>query len=261
MKKIKTNNDKIKVDDSSNAETCDCSAENLSDCYQYYNLDKIDRKFIEKFHRIGLRSLKCNCNKNEEIKAFQNESCDNDNNMNTSISESEECLELIPIECNNEIPLIKSLNKRNSIPVLIFITLSILLLRNGFFFEGFLFKSSQFWQLISLILTAIFFINKIKRFENQRNFLCKTFCMIKICYFNDNKYLFLLSLCSFSLIVTRVLLKIFITFCSCFYYIIPKSRYYYLSNILGHLISFDYPELIEYHDRFFFCGGSDQESY
>ena len=230
-----------------------CSCKN----YKYGDLSNLNRNYIEKFYKIGSKSIKCNHNCVEHENRDENISlCKRSPSLLNSVNnKSDDCLSNSLIiqntddstrDQNEDVSLKSNLNH-----------LSILSLIIIGFYLIFIQIPSDFLFVI-LIIVFIFISSQI--FFKYKCFFIQTLNMIKICYFRDNFYLFYVAFTLFSLIIVKILLSLFLYFFSLFYFIIPKSRYFYLSNLLGHLISFDYPELIEYHEKYYFCYEDYRES-
>jgi hypothetical protein len=238
----------------SNDTKCTCE---VNRCYNHDNLKKLNKKHIENFYKIGSKSIKCDHHvKNDYYHVCKKVS--NSTISNSHIIDNSSTIEheIVITKCPNEVDrstffmkLLKNLKQRYS--TLIIITFLFLFLKNETIFEIIFIKNSEIIFLISFIILVIIF-NNSQVFKKQKCYIIKTLKMIKCRYFNDNLCLFSLSAIGFGIISIRILFKIFLNFCNCFYYIIPKSKYFYLSNIIGHIISFDYPELIEYHDKYFY---------
>jgi hypothetical protein len=221
-----------------NTDNIDSNYDQVCSCrdYNYADLSILNKKYIQKFYKIGSKSLKCNhyC-ENEQTKESLCKS------IESETYENDDCL--IIQKTNNVESREHDLFFKSNLNIL-FISLIIISF-------CLIFIQISYLLFIITILISIFIVSQ--NILLHKKILIEQLNLIKMRYFYGNFYLFYLTLALISLLITKVLLSIFLYFFSVFYFIIPKSEYFYLSNLLAHLISFDYPELVEYHEKYYFC--------
>ena len=277
---------------SSLSTTLDCACTD----YNYGDLSKLNKKCVEKFYKIGSKSIKCNHRK--RVSSAINNSCDNEisleatscreiDNENNSLIVTHSSTNLdncLSIENNCQINDCLSLEKTttttestemsttdannclmfsnsyNYYDVVSMFSILLTICYCCLFFDTFFYYILFLTTIASIICTMNYHV-----FIKLKFFLIHALNTIKFCYFNGSFYTVSLLAALFSLFLAIIFFKLFLLFFSFFYYIMPKSKYFYLKSLLYDIVSFDYPESIEFHDKYYYCfqnsnGNDDYEA-